>query len=103
MTMIRVQFRKFSQPDETPTWLDGSVRAVPAEPFDDVDEGQGGITLGDIVDPAMIAQLDSFAVGSEVYVESEDVTDCLDDTDEATERETHIWWLATVMPVEVSE
>ena len=100
--MIRVQFKKFSFVDEVPTWLDPSVRAVPAAPFDGVDEGQGGITTRDIIDADMVAQLGSFAPGSEVYVESEDVTECLDDETVETEQTTRIWWLAVVLPPEAS-
>ena len=96
--MIRVQFQKFSEPDPVATWLDGSLRAVPAEPFvGDVDSGQGGITRADIVDATMMAPLSSFPVAAEVYVESEDAGDVLDDTDETTERQTRIWWRATVV------
>jgi len=95
--MIRVQFKKFSHLDEAPTWLDPSVRAVSAAPFAAVDEGQGGISAGDIIDPEMVAPVGSFAAGSEVYVESEDVTDCLDDETVESEQVTHIWWLARIM------
>ncbi len=96
--MIRVQFQRFSEPDPIPTWIDGSVRAVPAEPFQDVDDGQGGITRADIVDGAMIGPLDTFGAGAEVYVESEDVTDCLEDETAEAERSSHIWWLAKILP-----
>jgi hypothetical protein len=94
--MIRVTFQRFSQPDPLPTWLDGSVRAVPTEPYDDIDDGQGGITARDIVDDASIARLDAFPVGADVYVESDDVTDCLEDETVETEAATRIWWLATI-------
>jgi len=41
--MVRVQLRRLGETDPTPTWLDGSVLAVPAELFSEVDQGQGGI------------------------------------------------------------
>lgn len=101
--MVRVQFHKFSDPDPMPTWVDGSLRAVPAEPFIDTDSGEGGITLGDITDETMIAALDTFPADAEVYVESDDASDCLDDSDEEIEKNTHIWWLGTVLaPEEVT-
>jgi hypothetical protein len=95
--MIRVQFKRFGDADPMPTWLDADVRAVSAEPFAFVDAGQGGITQGDIDDQTLIAPLSTFPVGAEVYVESEDVSDVLDDTDTTTERDTHIWWRATIL------
>ena len=95
--MIRVEFRPFSIPDPRPTWLDGSVRAVPAAPFVDVDEGQGGITRADIVDDAMIATIDRFPSGADVYVESDEPGDALDDETPESEQSTHIWWRATVL------
>src|SRR5450755_862450 len=95
--MIRVQFQKFGEADPVPTWLDGSVRAVPAEPFADVDSGQGGITLADIVDGSMIASLSTFSVDAGVYVESEDVTDFFDNAAATTESSTHIWWRAIIV------
>jgi hypothetical protein len=55
----------------------------------------GGITTGDIKE-GDIRPLGSFMTGSEVYVESDDPEDCLDDTDEESQRKTHIWWLAEI-------
>jgi hypothetical protein len=98
--MVRVQWKRFSEPDAAPTWLDGATRAVPRETFGDVDQGQGGITRSDIIDETMIAALDTFPAGAEVYIESEDATECLDDTDEETEKNTRIWWSATVLAPE---
>jgi hypothetical protein len=96
--MVRLQFRKFSDPG--PTWVDGSVLAVPAEPFDDVDQGQGGITHSDIADETVIAPVDRFPVGAEVYIESEDAEDCLFDETPEEERASRIWWRATVLAPE---
>ena len=95
--MIRVQYARVSERDPIPTWVDGSVRAVPAESFAEVDQGQGGITRGDIVDDAMISSLDTFLPGAEVYVESDDATDCLDDETPEAEKSSHIWWRATIV------
>jgi hypothetical protein len=66
-----------------------------------VDYWQGGITRADIFDDAMIAQLDTFPTGAEVYVESEDVTECLFDEDPDAERTSHLWWRAEVLPREM--
>jgi hypothetical protein len=99
--VVRVQFQRFGEPDPIPTWLDGSVRAVAVQPFADVDQGQGGITFADIVDEAMIIQLDAFGAGAEVYVESEDASDCLEDETSEAERDSHIWWRAEVLPREM--
>jgi hypothetical protein len=98
--MVRVQFKPFSEPNPAPTWLDGATRAVPGETFGDVDQGQGGITRSDIIDETMIAALSTFATGTEVYVESEDASDCLFDDDTEAERTSHIWWSATVLAPE---
>ena len=99
--MVRVRFQRYGDPDADPTWLDGSVRAAPAEPFlGDVDSGQGGITRSDIADETTIKALETFVAGSEVYIESEDVNECLDDTDVPTETATHIWWRAVVLAPE---
>lgn len=99
--MVRVRFQHFGEADPIPTWLDGSVRAVPAEPLADVDDGQGGITRADILDDAMVLPLDTFPIGAEVYVESEDASDCLFDEDPEAERDSHIWWRAEVLPREL--
>ena len=95
--MIRVEFHRFSQRDPRPTWLDGAVRAVPAAPFADVDSGQGGITRADIVDDAMIVTIDRFPSGADVYVESDEPSDALDDETPESEQSTRIWWRATVL------
>lgn len=100
--MVRVQFQRFGEPDPIQTWVDGSVRAVPAEPFADLDSGEGGVTFADIVDEAMIAQIDTFAAGVEVYVESEDPAECLFDETPEAERDSHIWWLAEILPREMA-
>ncbi|MGO8995716.1 MAG: hypothetical protein ACLQVI_20590 [Polyangiaceae bacterium] len=101
--MVRVQLARYGEPDPTPTWLHGATLAVPAGPFADVDEGQGGITRADIVDLTLIAALDTFAVGSEVYVESDDPEDCLFDETTEEERSSRIWWRAVVLgPEEVT-
>jgi hypothetical protein len=99
--VVRVQFQRFSEPDPVPTWLDGSVRAVAAAPFQDVDDGQGGITRADIVDETMVLPLDTFPTGAEVYVESEDATDSLFDETPEAERDSHIWWRAEILPREM--
>jgi hypothetical protein len=98
--MVRVQLARYGEPDPAPTWMDGSVLAVPAAPFADVDEGQGGVTRADIVDETLIAALDRFAVGSEVYVESDDAEDCLFDETTEEERSSRIWWRAVVLAPE---
>ncbi len=90
--MIRV---RFTANDPNEVWLDGSALAVAAEPYDALDEGQGGITRGDITD-GDLKTLADFEAGAEVFVESADADDVLDDTDEATERDTRIFWRAII-------
>lgn len=99
--MVRVQFRRFSEPDPIQTWVDGATRAVPAAPFAEIDEGQGGITFADIVDEAMIAQLGTFGAGAEVYIESDDPTECLFDETREAEESSRIWWRAEILPREM--
>ena len=94
--MIRVVLKKFGEPDPVPTWLDSDVRAVPAASYCALDEGQGGVTRADIRTDDIVT-LDQFAPGDDVFVESEDPEDILDDTDVATEVETRIWWRATIV------
>jgi hypothetical protein len=101
VAVVRVQFRRFSELDPIQTWLDGSVLAVSAEPFEGVDSGEGGITRADILDDAMVLPLDTFPTGAEVYVESEDASDCLFDEDPEAERTSHIWWRAEILPKEI--
>jgi hypothetical protein len=93
--MIRVVLQRFGDPDPMPTWLDEGTLAVAAEPYAALDEGQAGVTRGDIKD-ADIKTLDQFEPGAEVFLESDDPTDVLDDTDEVTERAAKIFWRATI-------
>ena len=86
--MIRV---RYTANDPNEVWLDGSALAVAAEPYVDLDEGQGGITRGDIMDADLKALAD-FEPGAEVFVESDDPNDVLDETDTATERASKIFW-----------
>jgi len=97
--MIRVLYARDSESDSPEVWLDGSVLAVAAEPYVDLDEGQGGVTRGD-VNEEDIKTLDHFASGDEVFVESHDPEDVLDDETEELERNTRIWWRAFVGEVE---
>ena len=98
LTVVRIQY---SERDTTPIWLDGSVRAVRAERFADVDSGEGGITRGDIGDETLIAALDTFFVGAEVYIESRRPRATIfSTTTPEAERESHIWWRARVLAPE---
>lgn len=78
-----------------PCWLDDSTAAVPAALYQhlDGDDGPGGITRGDILQ-ADIGPLCCFNIGAEIYVESTDNEDVLDDTNETMESATRIWWRA---------
>jgi hypothetical protein len=96
VTVIRIRYARFPETDLTEVWLDGSVQAVPAEPYAAIDEGQGGITRGDIKD-ADIKTLDQFEPGAEVFVASDDPEDVLDDSDSASERDTKIFWRARLV------
>ena len=89
--MVRVWLRV----DARPTWMDEGVPAVPAGPYVDLDEGQGGITRADVREDD-VHPLGSFTRGDELFIESDVLDDVLDDTDEATARETRIWWRASV-------
>ena len=94
--MISVRYHRMCEVDTRETWLDGSVRTVPAATYADLDGGQGGIVRADIGTDD-IRTLADFGPGDEIFVESEDPTDCLDDTDVATEIESHIWWQAVIV------
>lgn len=93
--MIRVRYTRFLE-NEPDVWLDGSVRAVRAETYADLDDGQGGVTRADLKTDDILT-LDQFALRDDVFVESDDPTDVLDDTDIATEVETRIWWRAVIV------
>jgi hypothetical protein len=78
------------------TILAADTRAVSAEAYECIEAESGdtgGILRGDILDPD-IRPLGSFVDGDEVYVEGDDPDDVLDDTDDTTIRDTHIWWRA---------
>ncbi len=84
--MIKVHFAKLDPDDDVQrrdVWLNGDTRAVLSEPYADLDEGQGGLTYGDLR-PEDIRTLAEFEPGTTVLIESEEPTDVLDDTDEAT-------------------
>jgi hypothetical protein len=77
-----------------PEWLDEMHWAIPADDkYAPLDEGQGGITTGE-VHPEHVRPIGLFGLGDDVFVFSGDV---LDDTDDATEHDTGIWWRATVI------
>ncbi len=100
--MIKVHFAKLDPDDDVQrrdVWLNGDTRAVLSEPYADLDEGQGGLTYGDLR-PEDIRTLAEFEPGTTVLIESEEPTDVLDDTDEATGAMTRIWWRVVVMPPE---
>jgi hypothetical protein len=79
-----------------PRDLPADARAVRAEPYLALDDGQGGLTAAE-VDPHEVERLDAFELGADLYVESSDPEDALDDTDEETERLTRIWWRASLV------
>jgi hypothetical protein len=81
--------------DPRPTWLPGDARAVRAGPYVRLDNGQGGVVRGDI-NVEDIQHLAAFTAGEEVFVESEDEADVLDDTDDRMADDTRIWWRASV-------
>ena len=103
--MPLVQFSVSFDDKPKPRVLAAEARAVAAEPYLSVDEeagDPGGVTRADIAD-GDIRPLGTFEDGAEVYVESPDPTDALDDTDESTDAETHIWWRAVILLPEVAE
>ena len=49
--MVKVHFGKLDPEDDVErqdTWLNGDTRAVLSDPYDDLDEGQGGLTFSDL-------------------------------------------------------
>ena len=94
-------FVMFAMPRDNPTphELPSDTQAVPAEPYLALEEAHGnpgGITRAELLD-SDIRPLSSFEDGALLYVESDDPTDVLDDTDEDTERLTRIWWRAVLV------
>ena len=84
---------------ETPRLLPPDVRAVPAEPYLAAEEAQGnpgGITRAELVD-SDIRPLGSFEDGALLYIESDDPTDALDDTDDDSIAATRVWWRARLV------
>ena len=84
---------------ETPRLLPSDVRAVGAEPYLALEEAHGnpgGLTRADLLDND-IRPLGSFEDGDEIYVESDDPTDVLDDTDDDTIAATRVWWRARLV------
>jgi hypothetical protein len=82
-----------------PRVVAGGTRAVPADLYASVDEAAGnpgGVTRADLTD-ADIRALSEFVDGQEVYVESSEPADVLDDTDDTTATATRIWWRARVV------
>jgi hypothetical protein len=93
--MIRIRYTRDSETDSPEVWLDEATRAVRAELYAGVDEGQGGVTFGDLKKED-IGTLVGFDPGAKVIIESHESDDVLDDTDPTTERDTRIWWRATI-------
>jgi hypothetical protein len=87
-------------PPDTPVWLDTETRAVPAAPYAAIDQGHGGVTRADLRDDD-IRPLRTFEPGDEVFVESTDPEDVLDDADAQQENATRIYWRAMIVPVPV--
>jgi hypothetical protein len=77
--------------DDRPTELPGDTRAVMASAYAWCDIGQGGVTAEEI-DLADVAAIITYPLGSELFVESDNPDDCLDDTNGATAAATRIWW-----------
>ncbi|MFI5297301.1 MAG: hypothetical protein ACHREM_04325 [Polyangiales bacterium] len=84
----------FDRPNPRP--LPGDPRAVPAAPYAHVDDeagNPGGITRADVADE-FIRALSGFEDGAEIFVESDDDGDVLDDEEAEG---TRIWWRAVVV------
>lgn len=93
--MIRIRYTLMADENPTVVWLDGGTSAVAVEPYAHLDEGQGGITRGEIRTED-IKTLGEFAPGNEVFVEADDPQDVLDNTDADTERDSKIFWRARI-------
>ena len=78
------------QPNPRP--IDGGARAVPADPYAALDDGQGAVIRDDL-EGEDIRTLGLFDAGDEVFVESADP----DDTDDETSAATRIWWRGTIV------
>jgi hypothetical protein len=88
--------KSVAHPESFVVWLPEETRAVAGEKYAHLDEGQSGITRADINDED-IRTLGSFKLGDDVFVESEEPDDCLDDSDEQREKDTRIWWRVTLV------
>jgi len=93
---VHVQYVVEFPNDDRPTQLPPERRAVLAESCAEYDIGQGGVTFEE-VRPEDVQALGTFEVGSEVFIESPNVSDCLDDTDDDRATRTRIWWRAVVV------
>jgi hypothetical protein len=94
--VIRIRYTRSAEDDPTEVWIDEDTRAVRADSYASLDEGQGGITRAEIKSDDL-ETLAKFGSGDDVFVESDDDTDVLDDTDIGSEIETRIWWRATII------
>ena len=99
MMNVRVRYVVEFPSDDRPRELSPNTRAVLAESCAEYDVGQGGVTFEEI-DPGDVRALGTFAIDSELFVESPNVSDCLDDMDDDTAARTRIWWRAVVVEVE---
>ena len=96
---VRVRYVVEFPNDDRPTELPSDTRAVFAESCAEYDIGQGGVTFEEI-DPDDVRPLATFPLGSELFIESSNPSDCLDDTDDETAAQTRIWWRVIVVGVE---
>lgn len=88
-TQIEVEFVQSGARE----WLGAEHWAVPSAPYNDLDEGQAGITTADIK-VEDIRPLVDFDDGADVFLFS---AESLDDTDDQTEHDTRIWWRADIV------
>jgi hypothetical protein len=89
--MIHVRHLTAFPNDDRPTMIDGATNAVLAVTCAEFDMGQGGMTAEE-VDVDEVASLITFPLGSELFVESGDPNDVLDNATEETAAQSRIWW-----------
>jgi hypothetical protein len=94
--VIRIRYYSRDGDDPTPRSISENARAVPAEPYRDVDNDCGGITAMD-VRPEDVRRLGEFGPGQEVFVEGDDPDHAWERETEEGRRNTRIWWRAVVV------
>lgn len=94
--MIRVRYVVAFQREDRPLDLPGDTGAVLAQLYKWCDIGQSAVTREEIHERD-VQPLGAFPIGSELFVESRDGRDSLDDTDAESTARTRIWWRVEIV------